>query len=365
MSSKKILWIAPIINPAELLNHVHISAAANKWQISFIEGLKKNNYQVEIGTFLTQRSWPYGNVISKFVSDLLPNYNSKGINYINFPIIRDLCISLNFFILFYRNDYNYLITYNNNLYNKLFGVLLKLFNKRINWISIIADNDDFSLPNCTIYLSASAYEKSHIKSKIIFEGGLPIFKGSKNLGDNMYSKKILLYSGDFSELAGILRFVSMFLSLKQNLFELHIYGRGNDSQIKEICDNTPNVKYFGFVDVQTLQTRMNSAFAFVNPRNEFLDEKLNTFPSKLLDYISFGKPIISTKLNSVTKKYNPFLFFYSSNDIKSLEKVLNELSKMPTEAYDKINLYSSEFCKKNTWDIAVNEIMIKLENANN
>ena len=98
---------------------------------------------------------------------------------------------------------------------------------------------------------------------------------------------------------------------------------------------------------------MLDAWAFVNPRNSIEDINVNsevTFPSKLLEYIAYGKPIISTPVLSLTSEFKDLLMFYNQDDILALTKVLREIESYSVHDLVVIKKKAKEFCLVNSWD---------------
>ena len=159
------------------------------------------------------------------------------------------------------------------------------------------------------------------------------------------SKKILLYAGSQSKITGIEEFVKLFSELKEEDYELHIYGKGNNPIIKSALLKDSRIKLFGFVSDAVLDAACFSADAFINPRSSD-NEANNTFPSKLLLYLSYRKPIISTDVPGISSKYDPFLFTYDSDDYLSFKNCLLNLKKTDTKMYAE---KCESFIFKNSW----------------
>jgi glycosyltransferase involved in cell wall biosynthesis len=94
---------------------------------------------------------------------------------------------------------------------------------------------------------------------------------------------------------------------------------------------------------------MQEAWLFVNPRNLKEESIQNTFPSKILDYIRYGKPIISTKSRGISNKYDAFLFFYDSDDLESLLNTIYTVELLDEKSRIEIAEIAMEFCSSNSW----------------
>lgn len=363
MRSLQILWISPVINSESVIKHKGVSAAANVWQLNFIHALTKLGHKVEIITYLVERVWPFGKLIPALEESEAPTNQSSRLRYLNLPLVREHSLLFQHKKLlqknFKTNEFDLAITFNEPFHNIALAQYLKETGTAKSWISILADDDSSNQSDGLIYLSQSSFQKSDFQLKFLFEGGIPSFQG---VPYTTIDKKILLYAGDFSDLAGIKVFTEQFISLDPAGMELHIYGRGDGKVLEDLAQQNDKIKFIGFVDQDVLKSGMGQAYAFINPRNEELDFKLNTFPSKMLEYLSFGKPILSTQLKSVPSRYNQFLVLYQSNDIESLRKGIQQISDMTIEDYCIFAEEAKNLCINNSWSKRVEEVMNQIYN---
>jgi glycosyltransferase involved in cell wall biosynthesis len=103
--------------------------------------------------------------------------------------------------------------------------------------------------------------------------------------------------------------VQSFISLGRQEWELHIYGDGNYVQeLINITSQHKNVKYFGVLNnIQVIDKQMK-AHLLVNPRltdSEFIKY---SFPSKTMEYMASGTPLISTALPGMPDEYYNFIY---------------------------------------------------------
>jgi glycosyltransferase involved in cell wall biosynthesis len=64
---------------------------------------------------------------------------------------------------------------------------------------------------------------------------------------------------------------------------------------------------FGVVDEAKLRVLSEAAWAFVNPRPPSIAENAHNFPSKVLEYLSYGKPVVSTWTPGLAPEYREVL----------------------------------------------------------
>ena len=67
------------------------------------------------------------------------------------------------------------------------------------------------------------------------------------------------------------------------------------------------VRYLGFVEREELLRTMQRGLVLVNPRPPSLPEHRYNFPSKILEYLATGRPVISTTSADIAEEYGKYL----------------------------------------------------------
>ncbi len=107
------------------------------------------------------------------------------------------------------------------------------------------------------------------------------------------SKKKLVFVGGVDKTSGV-GFLREALELVDtSAVEVDVIGRVGDPTEAERLTSL-GVRVRGFVSHEEMQSACLSAFAFLNPRDPRDDDSAANFPSKLLNYFQYGRPIVST-----------------------------------------------------------------------
>lgn len=124
---------------------------------------------------------------------------------------------------------------------------------------------------------------------LVREGVIDNFFDSKK---RISTKINCTYIGKVDEENGI-SFIFKSAEMLPN-FDFYIYGNGN---MEDLLKDTKlgNLHYFGFLDPQRVNEKLAEADILLSPRLP-KDYTNYSFPSKLLKYISFCKPIVTFKL---------------------------------------------------------------------
>lgn len=362
----KTYWLGPIVSEEFLALSKAISSAANKWQIEFLKGLVENDVDVTVLTYMPDQVWPKGKLwISYPKGDISGMYKIISTGYLNLFLIRDLWIpsSLFFKVLFRKElkEFRFLYTYNIPFRHKFFTSISKWFFPRFKWISIIADVEAKGKPDYTLFLSYTYFTRFPETNKIFLDGGVPIVTNNTSPSD-LFLPKILLYAGTISEWTGIDEFCIVFDRIASDIdIELHIYGKGDPGKIMEIAKKNKRIKYLGFASEDELNSACQRAYAFINPRpmEAYLGE--NNFPSKLLMYLSYKKPILSTKTNNLSPSYHTLLNYYS--DEESLRGQLIGILNSNEQYKAKCELITA-YIRGNSWRDKVKHLLYSIDYNN-
>ena len=82
-------------------------------------------------------------------------------------------------------------------------------------------------------------------------------------------------------------------------------------KIDQYLRREKRAKYLGFLDQDKLVDVQSKAMAFINPRPPEINDNRMMFPSKLLNYLSYGIPVISTWTEGLSPAYRDVIWFPS------------------------------------------------------
>ena len=335
-----IIWIGSIYEENFLKYNKAISPASNYWQISFLKGLQYNQEKLIILSTHFQRIYPFGNLVPNGTDFWKKGFKIISSLYLNLPILKEITIYLGFkfkIIKLFKNDGlpKCVISYNPTYENSKIALYVKK-KYDVTWIDLCADSYNVGeqwgkysnlakKANAHVFLSYFAYTTCPFNNLFHFDGGID--SGNINhLNFKNSTTKTLLYSGMLGEYGGVDILIESFLKIKNPNIKLVICGYGKSSSFfnKSIL-NDSRIFFYGLVSETELEKLYYSADIFINPRPEKINGGEMNFPSKIHKYLSFGKPIISTKTLGLAPEYDDYLFYFNSSSAISLEKVLCQI----------------------------------------
>ena len=369
MDRRKFFWLNGIFDQETLKSFPSTSPAATFFQRGFVESIKKLNNDVEIFGYPVERTWPFGRLwVSSEKSNLSPGLSGTIVSYLNISFIRSIFqyIQLSKSVkhsLRNTKDYpDYLFTYscqNRSSYISSETRTAKKIRKEkgIPWIVFIADGEPPNDADGYIYQNWAYYQSKRLLAPSIFiDGGVPTLKSYVNT-QKTKPLKALLYMGALSEHGGVSKLARAFHSLQDKDIQLWISGRGENIELNNLSIADKRIKLFGFVSEERLNRLASSAMAFANPRSTtFMANKLN-FPSKVLHYLAYEKPVISNFTEGLSPEYTKVLLPIQEDTEVSIAKAIKNVLSMNEKEYIRQCKCIEKFNKTHSWEHQANRLL--------
>ena len=328
------LWLGPIHSEEVSTHNLAVSPAASSWQREMFQLLERCFGPGKILNFLPERSFPTGPLFSSASSGA--DQRSIGLSFTNLRLLRQITLWASALPVIYseRRANRVLFTYNAGLAQRLAGHAARLLGAK--WVAVIAEGRYSRAADVSIFLSYEYFRRAKLGlgQKLWFAGGVRPLRSSVQEMPPPGPETVLVYAGGDSKWAGLPELIRMFRLLEGAEFEgvrLHIVGVRNLSRVMALVGGDSRVTVFGFLGSSELDSVMMRATAFVNPRPENLSRGITNFPSKVLFYLRYGKPIISTRSPGLGPIFREAFDFYSSREEFNMRvaelKVMSDLTR--------------------------------------
>lgn len=160
----------------------------------------------------------------------------------------------------------------------------------------------------------------------------------------------VVYTGSLSKRYGISNIVEAFELLRDENVVLEIYGWGDyEEELKLICIKNNNIRYKGFVSNNDVINIQRSADFLINARSAEDEYVRYSFPSKTLEYMLSGTPLITTILPSMPDEYKDYVLVIEDNNPKTICDKLLKLAKLEIEERNNIGLKAIDFAKSKSY----------------
>ncbi len=176
----------------------------------------------------------------------------------------------------------------------------------------------------------------------IAECGMPIEKADSS------DIKTLLYTGTLQEFAGVTDLVAAFKKTKSPNFRLVICGAGGlQNMVMLASQEDPRIIYKGLVSREVAVTLQYNSTLLINPRKPNNDITKYSFPSKTMEYLSSGTPMLGYKLDGIPKEYYEHYYTIDELDVDSLTRRIQEVLSMPERELKKKAADARRFVMQN------------------
>lgn len=151
---------------------------------------------------------------------------------------------------------------------------------------------------------------------------------------------VVVYAGGLSKAYGVQLLVDAVVSLDESFeIRLELYGRGEEEErVKEIAKSNPRVFYGGFVESSVLIPILRSADLLINPRPTHQFFVSNSFPSKLVEYLAVGRPVLTTRIPTIPVEIESAFFYIDDESVIGIRDAIVKTINTPRAA----RLYHAE-----------------------
>ncbi len=200
-------------------------------------------------------------------------------------------------------------------------------------------------------------DPEHKLPAVIIEGMVKPRELPPRTNDGLFT---FAYTGTLTIAYGILEMIQAFTSLEGAHLRLVICGNGEAApQIKEYAEKDNRIDFRGAVSPEEAFQVQHRANVLVNPRRNEGEYTKYSFPSKTLQYMSAGRPVLCYRLDGIPQEYENYLVYVEEEDLRSaFLRVLNT----PAQKLDEIGKNAYQFvCREKSCEAQtrrlVNEIL--------
>lgn len=183
------------------------------------------------------------------------------------------------------------------------------------------------------------------KPWIVMEGiaGKPQVSETKE-ADN----KIILYTGTLHRQFGVLNLVEAFCKIPGEEYSLVICGVGDSElDLRNYAEADKRIRFMGQVTrLEALQLQQQ-ATVLVNPRQNNEEFTKYSFPSKTMEYLVSGVPVVAYKLEGIPDEYDSYLNYVPDDSVESLAAKLVEICNLDAATRREMGNRGAEFVLKN------------------
>lgn len=146
----------------------------------------------------------------------------------------------------------------------------------------------------------------------------------------------IVYAGALERYNGIDVILDAVAGLPDPDVRLHVAGRGSlESEVRAAAQCDSRVIVHGYMDAAGLAQLYRDASLLINHRSDHRIDSRYVFPSKLIEYLASGIPVISTHFRSLKAEYRPYLTLLDDESPGALRQAIQTLRNAPEPAWNR------------------------------
>jgi len=200
------------------------------------------------------------------------------------------------------------------------------------------DFANFVIRHCTHYVflteAMNGYLNPGGKPYVILEGHSDIAMRDRIPSmDKKLQPRVCLYAGGVSKQYGLQTLVEGFLSADIPNARLDIYGPGDYvEELEAIAHKDSRVFYGGMLLNTQIVEKEQEATLLVNPRPTHEEFVKYSFPSKTMEYMASGTPVLTTVLPGMPAEYHPYVYLIREESREGVAQMLTDVLSNTDEA---------------------------------
>jgi len=190
---------------------------------------------------------------------------------------------------------------------------------------------NFVIRHCTHYVllteAMNDYLNKQGKPYVILEGHADITMADRIPAmEKKAEQRICFYAGGVSKQYGLANLVEGFRKADLPNTRLHIYGPGDYvKQLQQIAAEDGRIFYGGMLLNTEIVDREQEATLLVNPRPTDEEYVKYSFPSKTMEYMASGTPVLTTVLPGMPREYHPYVYLLEEETADGIAKMLQKV----------------------------------------
>ena len=167
--------------------------------------------------------------------------------------------------------------------------------------------------------------------------------------ENKENKKTIMYAGALNEKYGLKNLLNAFKKYENNDIELWLFGDGPYvEQIIKDSKEDKRIKFKGVVNNEEIVKNEINSDLLINPRQNLEEFTKYSFPSKNMEYMKSGTPMLGVKLSGIPEEYYKHMYTMESGDENDILQSIKSIFDKENESNRrKKGLEAKKFVEEN------------------
>lgn len=364
----KILWLGPFYSDTALKEKLSPNQAASRWSRGLLKGLEASRCEIRVIDHCSEQRWPKGKILwqdndAKWFLDWYP---CERVPYCNVWGVKEHWLSWEYaravrrLLKEWRPD---VVLCYNSLHKHNVAAMREASKLGVNCVPIILDGDDPRKDNwkkilqdnrfgCgVVFLSWWMLQNYPNKDISLFhmDGGADAFKGEEpqKAARSMFT---LVHTGALDYWRGLDFMKGVVRCCTRQDVRFVFCGKCDKQKMWSEFNNDPRVEIKGFLTNEEVDNICRGADALLSVREPLVADNVVNYPSKIPQYLAWGKPVISTWVPSLSPDHQEVLEVGDEETPEAFARKIDEvLSWSLTRKREKYFQIKNWFESKKSW----------------
>ena len=379
-SKLRILWCGPFFSDEALMRKIAPKPSESRWSRGLLRAIESNGCEIRVIDHCPEQRWPRGKVFwqNNDKKWFLDRYPCERVGYLNVWGIKERWLDWQYARaarrLFHEWRPDVVLCYN-SLHSFNVAVMRAAHAQGIKCVPIILDGDDprrddwkrllrdNRFADGVVFLSWWMFKNYPMQNMLLLhmDGGGDMFKGFPPLMANDYplttKHYTLVHTGALDYWRGLNFMKDVVGRCKRQDVRFVFCGKCDKRKMWEEFGNDPRVDVRGFVSDSEIDEICRSADVFLNVRDPQIGDNILNYPSKVPQYLAWGKPVVSTWIDSFSPDFRNVLDV-CDNTPEGFVQVLNAvLDQGMNEKLMKYNVIREWFTRNKSWNVQAGRLV--------
>jgi len=201
--------------------------------------------------------------------------------------------------------------------------------------------------NAYVFVAEAMNKVLNIRHKtyIVVEGMVDVnAHRPHSRGEQGDGPMVAMYAGALFRIYGVDKLIQSFMTLRDENIRLWLFGSGDmEDAITDYCKRDKRIIYFGHKTHEDVLVSESQATILVNPRPSSEEFTKYSFPSKNMEYMASGTPVLTTPLPGMPKEYYDYVYLFEDESIEGMAKTLEHVLSLTKEVLHAKGAAAKEF----------------------
>lgn len=161
-------------------------------------------------------------------------------------------------------------------------------------------------------------------------------------------EKTILYTGTLHKRFGVLDLIEAFRGIDDPDYRLIICGVGDsENEIRALAETDKRIDFKGQVTRKEALKLQKQATVLVNPRKNNEEFTKYSFPSKTMEYLASGVPVVAYRLDGIPDEYDGFINYVEGDSAEALAEKLMQICELDAGSRTEMGKKGREFVLAN------------------